>query len=113
MGTNYYEIIDCCDKCGRGSEDIHIGKSSAGWTFSLHIIPSVGLNSWKDWKRRLKSSVIKDEYGNVITLKELDALIKFKRKYKDEAHMIEAYKKYPKHYKQCKTGDSLCAGDFS
>lgn len=31
MGTNYYWRIKNCDKCGR-YEDVHVGKSSAGWT---------------------------------------------------------------------------------
>ena len=36
MGTNYYvEDGKKCSKCGAGGEEIHIGKSSAGWEFTF------------------------------------------------------------------------------
>ena len=37
MGTNYYLETDACDKCGRGDGPLHIGNSSAGWCFALHV----------------------------------------------------------------------------
>ena len=33
MGTNYYHVSSVCPHCGRGDEDLHIGKSSMGWAF--------------------------------------------------------------------------------
>ena len=41
MGTNYYfeDSSEVCECCGRGAESLHIGKSSGGWCFSLHVMP--------------------------------------------------------------------------
>ena len=44
MGTNYYAFIDRptpCSTCGHRDEGvrIHIGKSSVGWCFALHVYP--------------------------------------------------------------------------
>lgn len=38
MGTNYYlHSQDPCEHCGRSYPELHIGKSSAGWVFALHV----------------------------------------------------------------------------
>lgn len=34
MGTNYYLRINNCEPCGR-YDQIHVGKSSAGWSFGF------------------------------------------------------------------------------
>jgi len=64
MGTNYYLEFDICPTCKRGSKHLHIGKSSAGWCFGLHVIPEEGINSLEDWQERWKSikTTIRDEY---------------------------------------------------
>lgn len=72
MGTNYYLRIpsdDACPTCGRGSNDenLHIGKSSAGWCFALHIIPEQGINDLSDWIRLFNGpGKIEDEYGAAV-----------------------------------------------
>jgi hypothetical protein len=78
MGTNYYAeqaAGEACSHCGRSdvAERLHIGKSSAGWCFSLHVIPERGLNSLEDWKEYLRQPniTIEDEYGRRHTLSEL------------------------------------------
>jgi len=73
MGTNFYLIRECCEHCGRGSDQIHIGKSSAGWVFSLNTHPDEGINTLKDWEEQWSqpSTRIVDEYGDVITLDEM------------------------------------------
>jgi hypothetical protein len=65
MGTNYYLHRDFCPHCGRGDERLHIGKSSAGWCFSLHVDADEGVNSLEDWKALWlePNSKIVDEYG--------------------------------------------------
>jgi len=70
MGTNYYlhkESKSTCQHCGHDPEKevLHIGKSSYGWNFALHVIPEIGINSLDDWKREWSqgSSYIEDEYG--------------------------------------------------
>ncbi len=65
MGTNYYLHRDICPHCGRGDERLHIGKSSAGWCFSLHVDADEGINSLDDWKALWSAphTKIVDEYG--------------------------------------------------
>jgi hypothetical protein len=46
MGTNYYVAYDYCRHCGRFDEEFHIGKSSAGWCFSLRVYEDKGLTDW-------------------------------------------------------------------
>ncbi len=72
MGTNYYHYqtpLNYCDCCGRfdsQDEPLHIGKSSGGWVFSLHIIPELGLHDLEDWTARFQTGEIRDEYGTQI-----------------------------------------------
>ena len=72
MGTNYFlyrknpgdPLID----------SIHIGKSSAGWCFSLHVIPEEKILKLSDWQRVLSQPnvlYIKNEYDEIITLEAL------------------------------------------
>lgn len=73
MGTNYYLTVSPCKHCGRADPDdvLHIGKSSAGWCFSLHVIPERGLNSLADWLNRFEIGEIRDEYGHSVTPTEM------------------------------------------
>ena len=72
MGTNFYWIQDKCDHCDQQPEPIHIGKSSAGWCFLLHVIPEKGINSLGDWIKKLESGGhIEDEYDDWVTIAEL------------------------------------------
>jgi len=77
MGTNYYwnETPDC-PHCHRAGERKHIGKSSAGWVFALHVYPDEGINDIDDWAERFwKSPKITDEYGATVTPGEMLAVI--------------------------------------
>lgn len=73
MGTNYYLQVDCCERCGRSSDKLHIGKSSAGWCFSLHVEPNEGINTLEDWQKRWSqpSARIVDEYGDIIPAEQM------------------------------------------
>lgn len=64
MGTNFYFYRADLPR-------LHIGKSSAGWTFALHVEGEI--QSLEDWKRFLvkEPGEIRDEYGNVWTLGDL------------------------------------------
>lgn len=80
MGTNYYfhERPDCTC-CGRPYEPLHIGKSSAGWCFALHVIPEEGIHDLPDWIGRWwarPDSVIRNEYGEVVGADKMEAIIK-------------------------------------
>ncbi len=79
METNYY-IKDTmeCPECGAPKvADYHIGKSSAGWCFSLHVDVDLarGVNDLGDIKRLWAYKTIKDEYGSTISKKEMLAII--------------------------------------
>jgi hypothetical protein len=74
MGMNYYLHENVCKHCGRGDPvPLHIGKSSAGWVFSLHVIPQIGINDLVDWERRwsMLEVGIKNENGEVLSIKEM------------------------------------------
>ena len=75
MGTNYYHHLGVCKHCGRGDEPVHIGRSSFGWCFSLHVggEAPVDLNGWQE--RWDAGGVIKDEYGDVVEPTEMLLII--------------------------------------
>lgn len=81
MGTNYYVGEEAaCPTCGHvTSEPLHIGKSSVGWEFLFAPYPELGLTSWKAWRAYLETREIRDEYGGVVPLEELERLIEAKR----------------------------------
>lgn len=78
MGTNYYYYSkEPCPHCGRQYEPTHIGKSSGGWCFSLHVHPDMNINDLDDWLRLFKApkTQIVDEYGTVITPLDMTSFI--------------------------------------
>ena len=77
MGTNYYVAgKPVCDCCGRGYPPLHIGKSNAGWHFSLHVYPELGLDDLAAWETYLQNEQIVDNYGKDIPLEFLLRIIK-------------------------------------
>lgn len=98
MGTNYYALIPNSNyhttEVSRLIDPeynlLHIGKSSAGWNFSLSL-PNVYsfdgscyecreegvpvIESLSDWKVFLEDKIIVDEYDNLISLEELLSII--------------------------------------
>ena len=89
MGTNYYSVKRGMEKLdsesfwgARGNEDIlHIGKSSGGWCFSLHIIPELNIHDLPGWVPYLldPDRLIVDEYREVLTYEEMIAKITDRR----------------------------------
>lgn len=77
MGTNYYVNQKPCASCGRGSEQIHVGKSSGGWKFLFQRHDILGLNSKVAWEKYLKEhdGSIVDEYYQKISARALIAKI--------------------------------------
>lgn len=78
MGTNYYWYeSDTCPHCGRDCEPLHIGKSSGGWCFGLHVYPDDEIESLNDWRDRWNrpGSVIRDEYGKQISPEEMLSVV--------------------------------------
>lgn len=75
MGTNFYLHREpkVCHTCGHdsGPPPLHIGKSSGGWCFSLHVEPSDpdhphDLDGWITLFNA-PTARIEDEYGEVLT----------------------------------------------
>ncbi len=76
MGTNYYLHKTACRCCGHKPEPIHIGKSSAGWCFMLHVIPGE-IEGLSDWLRLMMeaNTIIVDEYNAIISPEEMRKII--------------------------------------
>lgn len=79
MGTNYYlvyneTIDDTCPCCGHSiikKKELHLGKSSSGWTFALHVYPEKGIYTWADIQFEIVYAIkdggyIKDGYGDEV-----------------------------------------------
>lgn len=90
MGTNYYFVkgehypeydydhpLNGLLKYGTGRPPmIHIGKSSGGWCFSLHVMPEQNIRNLADWKALADRLIaegwhIEDEYRERHTLDQL------------------------------------------
>lgn len=99
MGTNFYVTAEApCPHCGRGGEQLHIGKSSGGWCFGLHIIPEMGINSLDDWKIFWQDKKITNEYNDVFSAEEMLSVITKRKRdvkelnssgYRDAGDMLE------------------------
>ena len=78
MGTNYYwHEKPPCPCCGATEEPLHIGKSSWGWCFSLHVDRHLGIKTLEDWIERFnrEGSHIRDEYGGTVEVDEMMRVI--------------------------------------
>jgi hypothetical protein len=100
MGTNYYyypgnSVLDASirilEEClimdvslavkllreAKESGRIHIGKSSGGWCFALHVTDTI--RSLEDWKAKWdEGGVIRDEYGEEKSPDEMLRIITFR-----------------------------------
>lgn len=83
MGTNYFyerASSEPCPTCDheQDSSRLHIGKSSAGWVFALHVIPAEGLNSLDDWEAlwNRPGGQIRDEYGEHVSPEAMQRIIR-------------------------------------
>lgn len=82
MGTNYYlHQKPDCECCGRSYEPLHIGKSSGGWCFSLHVMPEDGIHTLDDWRALWSApgAYIRNEYGERVSSEELERIITERR----------------------------------
>ena len=70
MSTNYYLQNKPCSHCGLADSKsiLHIGLSSGGWCFGLHVMPEESIESLDDWTRLFEDpdKEIVDEYGDKI-----------------------------------------------
>ena len=90
MGTNYYAVpaVDRCEHCGRSDppERLHIGKSSVGWCFALHVFDEPRIRSLEDWDRFFDtfSGHIEDEYCNRYSWSEMRQIITERKRTRGE-----------------------------
>jgi len=98
MSTNFYwhEKPKVCVTCGHNlSKTIHIGKSSPGWVFMLHVDPEEGLHTLNDWidKWNEPGSLIYNEYGTLISNSDMSRIIldreNFESTRKDTSYLMK------------------------
>lgn len=89
MGTNYYvtpienKLSEIPDTMVNEDGLIHVGKSSMGWCFSLHVYPLYDIMCFRDVCAFIQdySAGIVDEYGDDVSYSDLiDVIVKRKRK---------------------------------
>ena len=83
MGTNYY-MAKTCGTCGHEDRKAHLGKSSAGWTFTFRGSRVDGVVDFASWVARVHSLLscgydIVNEYGDIIAPDDMFKLIIEKR----------------------------------
>lgn len=121
MGTNFTWHDLPCNHCGRFDE-VHVGKSSAGWCFLFHAyedeynVFGFPVRSRADWRRVFteRSGVLVDEYGNewaepLLWLAELPAPDVDQLLREDER--MRSYRSDP--YRRDPEGFRIETGDFS
>ena len=126
MGTNYYLIkksTSMCEHCGHdpGAKVLHIGKSSYGWCFSLHIIPEEGINSLDDWKLAWDApdTKILNEYDEVVRPKDMLKIIttrgpgKWSPEGREPQRHAPFHKENPGTVREGPGSYDLILGDFS
>ncbi len=95
MGTNYYlkeNPKPPCKCCKRPFERAtrHIGKSSMGWCFALHVYPEEGIRYLQDWIPLFSQPgyVIEDEYGKAVEPDEMLACIERRGQYRPDRSVV-------------------------
>jgi hypothetical protein len=117
MGTNYYLMTDEMEPCSECEQDkqliLHIGKSSAGWTFNLHVIPERDINSLEDWITMFKKypTKIENECARQISVDEMIKTISVRENFNGmpllrQSNFEDGATKGPGTW-------DLCLGDFS
>jgi len=101
MGTNYYLQCNLSNK-GDCHDQIHIGKSSAGWGFifrawtketDIKKLPDkLAIRNFEDWKRAIenKDYFIVDQYGNSCNKKTFFSMVAEKSHLRSHAKYVLA-----------------------
>jgi hypothetical protein len=126
MGTNYYLKKESPSKCVTCKHDpdekvLHIGKSSYGWCFSLHIIPEEGINSLDDWKAAWGASGAKilNEYDEEVLPEDMLKIIttrgpgKWSPEGREPQRHAPFHKENPGTVREGPGSYDLILGDFS
>ena len=83
MGTNFHliynEMVDvecpCCGHTKKERKKRHLGKSSGGWYYALHVYPEELLGTFDDIRQHVyevleQGGHIEDEYGGVVPVED-------------------------------------------
>jgi len=79
MGTNYYIRENVCEHCGRAADEVHLGKSSFGWRFTLQANGLRFYKNWDEMKKWLHGKRIYDEYDEPIFVQDFIELVESKQ----------------------------------
>ena len=118
MGTNYYMRYKSktCECCNRTDEEVHIGKSSHGWTFSFkgyaNDTDNPRIEDIEDWVFTLsdKDTYIVNEYEDIVDKDEFWTMVHEKALNKDNKNHSELYNS---GNWLDKSGHSFNGGEFS
>jgi hypothetical protein len=81
MGTNHYLHAPACPCCGKEAEErIHLGKSSGGWCYSLHVCPEEDIYNYQDILVMIDEKMsngwkVKNEYGETLSLNDWQEIV--------------------------------------
>ena len=83
-------------------EIIHIGKSSGGWCFSLHILPDFGIHDLPDWEPMIRDheNKILNEYEEEIKPDDMMAVITNRGRKCDWTDAPYGYESWEQFHKQ-------------
>jgi hypothetical protein len=83
MGTNFHLIYNeevdtecpCCGHTKKERKKRHLGKSSAGWCYALHVYPEEGLHTLADVQLHICDVIgngghIENEYGDIVSVED-------------------------------------------
>lgn len=85
MGTNYYARTVDCAHCGSVKE-VHLGKSSGGWTFTFQYNDGEFYKTVAEMKKWLVGKQIYNEYGEKVSQKKFWDLVKLKQEKEKLSH---------------------------
>lgn len=93
LRDTYYSTLEELSK--DFTQEIHIGKSSCGWHFSLCVYPEFGINNLEDWIQLFTEpgNKIVDEYGEQISDDDMIRIITVRKapKWEDDPAAIKKY----------------------
>lgn len=93
LRDTYYSTLEELSK--DFTQEIHIGKSSYGWHFSLCVYPEFGINNLEDWMQLFNEpgNKIVNDYGDQISIDDMITIITVRKapKWKDDPISIKNY----------------------
>jgi hypothetical protein len=121
MGMNYYARVNACSSCGHchDRDTHHIGKSSAGWKFTLHVDDPKGhsehkLYTFLDWERFLSQDFVRIFNEDEEELTTTDILDLINRKgWNPDSYKLDQGRYDPEHCVGTSDTYTLMIGYFS